>query len=96
VSGTYTKSTAAFARAHLEPELLEAARDTVRWELESQIFMACTANLPTASAPAPWFESGTPDSPANVDACKSHGDGWVRVLSWMQQFVEEGKTIETR
>jgi hypothetical protein len=27
---------------------------------------------------------------------KSHSDGWVRVLGWMQAFVEEGKTIDTR
>jgi hypothetical protein len=32
----------------------------------------------------------------NLDQCKSHGDGWVRVLGWMQAFVEEGKTVDTR
>ena len=25
-----------------------------------------------------------------------HSQGWVRVLGWMQAFVEEGKTIDTR
>ncbi len=33
------------------------------------------------------------DSPlgfaGNVEACKQHGDGWVRVLGWMQAFVEQ-------
>jgi homoserine acetyltransferase len=32
----------------------------------------------------------------NLAAAKSHGDGWVRVLGWMQAFVEEGKTIDAR
>jgi uncharacterized protein YndB with AHSA1/START domain len=32
----------------------------------------------------------------NVEQCNSHGEGWTRVLGWMQEFVEQGKTIETR
>ena len=32
----------------------------------------------------------------NLAQAKSHGDGWIRVLGWMQTFVEEGKTIDTR
>ena len=32
----------------------------------------------------------------NLAQAKSHGDGWIRVLGWMQAFVEEGKTIDMR
>ena len=32
----------------------------------------------------------------NLEQCKSHSDGWVRVLGWMQAFVEDGKTVQTR
>ena len=32
----------------------------------------------------------------NSEQAKGHGDGWIRVLGWMQAFVEEGKTIDTR
>ena len=27
---------------------------------------------------------------------KSHGEGWTRVLGWMQAFVETGATLDTR
>jgi uncharacterized protein YndB with AHSA1/START domain len=27
---------------------------------------------------------------------KSHGEGWTRVLGWMQAFVETGATVDTR
>jgi uncharacterized protein YndB with AHSA1/START domain len=29
-------------------------------------------------------------------AAVGHSQGWVRVLGWMQAFVEEGETVETR
>ncbi len=32
----------------------------------------------------------------NADAARSHGEGWHRVLVWIQAFVEQGETIETR
>jgi uncharacterized protein YndB with AHSA1/START domain len=27
---------------------------------------------------------------------KGHGEGWVRVLGWMQSFIETGATVDTR
>jgi uncharacterized protein YndB with AHSA1/START domain len=32
----------------------------------------------------------------NADAAKAHGQGWERVLSWVQAFVEKGQTVDTR
>jgi hypothetical protein len=32
----------------------------------------------------------------NVEQVKSHGDGWIRVLGWVQIFVEKGQTIDKR
>jgi len=29
-------------------------------------------------------------------AAKAHGEGWQRVLGWMQAFVEKGETVESR
>jgi len=37
--------------------------------------------------------TGFADKP---DAAKDHGNGWVRVLGWMQGFVERNETIDTR
>jgi uncharacterized protein YndB with AHSA1/START domain len=30
------------------------------------------------------------------EAAKAHGEGWQRVLGWMQAFVEKGATVDTR
>lgn len=31
-----------------------------------------------------------------ADACMDHGNGWTKVLGWMQAFVERNETIDTR
>jgi uncharacterized protein YndB with AHSA1/START domain len=31
-----------------------------------------------------------------ANAARDHGTGWVRVLGWMQAFVERGETIDSR
>jgi uncharacterized protein YndB with AHSA1/START domain len=30
------------------------------------------------------------------DAARNHANGWIRVLGWMQGFVERGETVATR
>lgn len=30
------------------------------------------------------------------DAARDHGNGWMRVLGWMQAFIEQGETIDKR
>ena len=30
------------------------------------------------------------------ESARDHAEGWTRVLGWMQAFVENGKTIDTR
>ncbi|HVO62628.1 MAG TPA: SRPBCC domain-containing protein [Terriglobales bacterium] len=32
----------------------------------------------------------------HADAAKDHSQGWTRVLVWMEAFVEDGATVETR
>jgi hypothetical protein len=32
----------------------------------------------------------------NIAAAQGHGQGWIRVLGWMQAFVEKGETVDTR
>lgn len=29
-------------------------------------------------------------------ACKGHAEGWTRVLGWMQAYLEQGATVDTR
>lgn len=30
------------------------------------------------------------------EACLSHGDGWKRVFGWLERYLVEGETIDTR
>lgn len=32
----------------------------------------------------------------NIEAAQGHRQGWMRVLGWMQAYVERGETYETR
>jgi len=32
----------------------------------------------------------------NFESARDNARGWIRVLGWMQAFVEKGETIETR
>ena len=32
----------------------------------------------------------------HAESCAAHGQGWIRVLGWMQAFIETGETVETR
>lgn len=32
----------------------------------------------------------------NLELAKDHGEGWSRVLGWMQAFVEKGETVDAR
>jgi uncharacterized protein YndB with AHSA1/START domain len=56
---------------------------TVRWELEPR-------------AEGTQVKVRHSGFAGNADAAKAHGQGWERVLSWVQAFVEKGQTIDTR
>jgi len=60
-----------------------ALKTTVRWELEPH----------SGGTQLRIQHSGFASAP---EAAKSHGEGWQRVLAWMQGFVEKGATIDTR
>jgi uncharacterized protein YndB with AHSA1/START domain len=57
-------------------------KTTVRWELEPQSVHA--------------LHPRGPQRAGNPEQAKSHGQGWVRVMSWAQTFIEKGQTIDTR
>jgi len=58
-------------------------KTVVRWELE-----------PVAGGTVIRLQhSGFAGAP---ESAKAHYDGWQRVLSWMQAFVERGETVATR
>jgi uncharacterized protein YndB with AHSA1/START domain len=56
---------------------------TVRWELTSHL----------GGTRVKIQHSGFQ---GNLQSAKDHGQGWTRVLGWMQAFLESGKTIDNR
>lgn len=65
------------------PSYRKLPTTTVRWEL--QAYKGGTLVKLTHSGFA-----------GHVDAAQDHSQGWTRVLVWMEAFVEDGATIETR
>lgn len=58
-------------------------KTTVRWEL-----------VPSAGGTlVKIHHSGFGGHPEHA---KNHGQGWTRVLAWMQVFVERGETVDSR
>jgi uncharacterized protein YndB with AHSA1/START domain len=65
------------------PSYRELPTTTVRWEL--QAYKDGTLVKLTHSGFA-----------GHADAARDHSQGWTRVLVWMEAFVEDGATVETR
>jgi uncharacterized protein YndB with AHSA1/START domain len=72
-------------------------RETVvRWELEAQNVHGLHQQGPHKVGTGTLVRICHSGFLGNIEQCKRHGDGWVRVLSWMRAFVEEGTTVDTR
>jgi uncharacterized protein YndB with AHSA1/START domain len=74
----------------------EGLRTVVRWELEPREVHGLQSPGPKKVGMGTFLKIRHDGFAGNVVQAKSHNDGWIRVLGWMQIFVEEGKTIETR
>jgi uncharacterized protein YndB with AHSA1/START domain len=68
----------------------------VRWELEPRNVHGLRHDGPhkvgTGTVVRVRHEGFAGDAKAAAD----HGQGWTRVLGWMQAFVENGETVDTR
>ena len=71
-------------------------KTVVRWELERREVHGLQGPGPKKVGTGTFVKIRHEGFAGNLAQAKSHGDGWVRVLGWMQAFVETGKTIDTR
>ena len=69
---------------------------TVRWELEPAEVHGLSRSGPHRMGRGTRLRIRHSGFVGQLEAAKSHGQGWVRVLGWMQAFVERGATIDTR
>ena len=73
-----------------------ALKTVVRWELEARGVHNLHNAGPKKAGTGTFVKIRHDGFAGNVEQAKGHGDGWIRVLGWMQVFVEEGKTIDMR
>ena len=73
-----------------------AMKTVVRWELERREVHGLQGPGPKKVGTGTFVKIRHEGFAGNLAGASSHGDGWVRVLGWMQVFVEQGKTIDTR
>ncbi len=66
-----------------KPSFFPGSESLVRWELEKE----------GAGTRVRIHHSGFAGTPGGA---QSHGEGWVRVLGWVQLFVEKNQTMDTR
>lgn len=97
VSGTYLEVDPPHLLVHTwNPSYSGLHETTVRWELAAQDVHGLHGQSPHRMGTGTLVRIRHSGFAGKIDACKSHGEGWVRVLGWMRQFVEEGMTVETR
>jgi len=72
-------------------------KTTVHWELEPRDVHGLQQSGPRKRGTGTMVKirhegfAGVPEA-----LVVGHSQGWVRVLGWIQAFVEEGKTVDTR
>lgn len=78
------------------PSYHDIGRTVVRWELEPRDVHGLQHSGPNRVGTGTLVRVRHSGFAGNVESAKGHGDGWRRVLGWMQAFVERGETVETR
>ena len=73
-----------------------ALKTVVHWELEPQKVHSLQQSGAHKMGTGTLVKIRHQGFAGNPEQALSHGQGWKRVLGWMQAFVEQGETIETR
>lgn len=80
-----------------EPSFAPHVQKTVvRWELEAREVHGLQHAGPAKVGTGTLVRINHYGFAGDVKSAGEHGEGWKRVLGWMQAFVERGETIQTR
>lgn len=71
-------------------------KTTVRWELEPQSVHRLQKTSPLKVGTGTLVKLRHSGFAGDVKAAAGHADGWKRVITWMQAYIESGETIDTR
>jgi len=69
----------------------DTAKTVVRWELEPQTVNALHPSGPKKSGTGTMVRVTQEGFAGNLESAKNHGEGWKRVLGWLEAFVEDPK-----
>jgi uncharacterized protein YndB with AHSA1/START domain len=78
------------------PSYYDLPTTIVRWELEPRPIHLLQHSGPNRVGTGTVVKIRHSGFGGNLESAKSHGEGWKRILGWMQAFVEKGETHETR
>ena len=70
--------------------------DKTEWAMEPQTVNALHPGGPRKAGTGTFVKVTHEGFAGDLKSAKDHGEGWKRVLGWMQAFVETGATVETR
>ena len=70
----------------------DPTKTVVRWELEAQSVHELHPGGPKKAGTGTLVRVRQEGFAGNVESARSHGEGWKRVLGWLEAFVVQGKT----
>jgi uncharacterized protein YndB with AHSA1/START domain len=79
-----------------KPSWAPGLETIVRWELEPHGVHRLQGSTPQKVGTGTLVKLHHYGFAGDEKAVRGHGEGWKKVLGWMQAFVENGETIDTR
>ena len=79
-----------------DPSYAPGMKTTVRWELEPHSIHRLQQSTPQKVGTGTLVRLRHYGFAGDAQAAANHGEGWKRVLGWMQAFLESGETVDTR
>ena len=78
------------------PSYRDSLNTVVRWELEPRQIHGLQPRGPQKMGTGTLVKLQHRGFAGNAKAATDHGNGWKRVLGWMQAFLERDETVDTR
>ncbi len=88
VEGEYLEIEPPRLLVHTWNSSYDTARTVVRWELEPQTVSALHPSGPRKSGTGTRVRVTQSGFAGNTMSAQAHGEGWKRVLGWLQAFAE--------
>jgi len=71
-------------------------KTVVHWDLEPQSVHGLHPSGPRKAGTGTLVKLRHEGFAGAPDSAREHGEGWKRIFAWLQSYVENGETIDTR